>query len=363
MVHGVVLCRPAPQRAGSRRPGARTPLGTRGALGRLAQAASHSHASHGLQHTSRGSPAILSMAVSQDSTPPPAMTDKEKARLAVSNREAEAMLPRSRPVGEPLDPKADAERAVFSLKHDGCVHLGGILDAGTCESMLALVDRKIADADACRNSTAYLGGAPSRYDLKLPIDGPTRVAVRAAMRNGLAGVFEGVASDEAFLCELGVLASTPGANRQPVHPDTVCTGEEDERPIYTAFIALQDVTEDMGPTALIPGTNNVVDHQALCGAEHDSHWSLLESRDSVRAVLRSGDCVVFDSRTLHAGTLNNSDKRRSLLYICFQRPPVGERELPPAPTRRTPPSAYSILGELHNRYRLGGWNDWTEAWD
>ena len=53
------------------------------------------------------------------------------------------------------------------------------------------------------------------------------------------------------LQELACLTSEPGSAQQPLHPDTPWT------PIpsaYTAFIALQDVDVEMGPTLYLPGT-------------------------------------------------------------------------------------------------------------
>ncbi|KAK3249672.1 hypothetical protein CYMTET_40908 [Cymbomonas tetramitiformis] len=292
----------------------------------------------------------------------PIKSPKELARLQVSSLEEQLMRPTSTPIGNPYHPREEQGQALATLLSDGCVYLPGVLREELCDALLADVDYRIAEVDRRRSETAFLGGAPSRYDLKQPLEGVTLSAVQDALSSGLASILLGASGDSALLCELGVIASTPGALRQPVHPDTVCTGDADEKPIYTSFIAsfiaLQDVTDVMGPTCLIPATNNVAAHTALCGIEHQSHIDLLASSPSIRGTIRKGDCIIFDSRTLHCGGENFSDLRRVLMYISVQSPASGATGLPPYPERRTPPSAYSMLSEYHNRFPLKSYLQW-----
>lgn len=228
------------------------------------------------------------------------------------------------------------------------------VDSGGACKALAKLDYLLMGATL----SAAMGSGCIRYDLKQPLDGVTLSAVQNALSSGLASILLGASGDDALLCELGVIASTPGALRQPVHPDTVCTGEKDEKPIFTSFIALQDVTDNMGPTCLIPATNNVAAHKALCGIEYQSHIDLLANSPNIRGTIRKGDCIIFDSRTLHCGGENFSDLRRVLMYISVQSPASGATGLPPYPERRTPPSAYSILSEYHNRFPLKSYLQW-----
>ena len=61
------------------------------------------------------------------------------------------------------------------------------------------------------------------------------------------------------LFELAALIADPRAPRQPVHPDTGFREGEGAAAI-TAFVALQDVDELMGPTCIIPGTHTAEAH-------------------------------------------------------------------------------------------------------
>ena len=57
--------------------------------------------------------------------------------------------------------------------------------------------------------------------------------------------------------ELPALISHKGARCQPIHPDTQFT---EVCPLYTVFLALQDVDCDMGPTVFLPGTHTREHH-------------------------------------------------------------------------------------------------------
>ena len=287
------------------------------------------------------------------------VTAQERERARVQEIETQLMMPPKVPIPSPIaiTDADEARRASSMLQTDGCVHLQGLLGPEECKEIISEVNYRLDLA----GQNARLGGAKSRYDLKLPLEGACYLAVQRAMgKGGLAQMLENVATGEAYLAELGVLVSEPGAVRQPIHPDTVSHGGN-EQPIYSTFIAVQDVTPAMGPTCLIPGTNNPVDHALACGVDHESQRQLLRERPNIDATLKAGDGLTFDSRTLHAGGFNHPEdgKRRILFYVSVQRAVEGETELPPAPERRTAPSAYSILRDYHNRFQLKDYKRWS----
>jgi len=285
------------------------------------------------------------------------MSEQEIRRKHISDQEA-ALMERVRiPLSPPISGTSDPDTAAAILRRDGFVHLSGLLTPALCRELLEEINPRVELATA----RAALGGAAHRYDLLLPLEGSTYEAVQSALGpGGLTQVLDRMVGPEAFLAELGALVCDPGAIRQPVHPDTVSHGGA-EQPIFSTFIALQDVTPAMGPTSLIPGTHNPAAHAAVCGIEHDSHKELLATWPNVDATLRCGDAVIFDSRIIHAGGANclTSGRRRAILYVSVQRPLDGQTELPNAPERRTPPCAYSILRSYHNRFKLGDWRTWS----
>lgn len=49
--------------------------------------------------------------------------------------------------------------------------------------------------------------------------------------------------------------SEPGADRQRVHPDILCVGNDTKCPMVQVFVALADISSEMGPTTLWPQTH------------------------------------------------------------------------------------------------------------
>ena len=170
---------------------------------------------------------------------------------------------------------------------------------------------------------------------------------------------------DAEVCELAALVSDGGAARQPLHPDTWmqaglpgCSG------LVTVFVALQDVTADMGPTLMIPRTHNDAHLHELLGNKKDkvvreaelgdmaADWVTVHGQNLpvVRCTAAVGDCVLMDSRLLHCGGANRSKHRRRLAYFSLHVP----GNLPSG-------STYSMLPRYVGQLRLGerGWQEAT----
>ena len=115
---------------------------------------------------------------------------------------------------------------------------------------------------------------------------------------------------------------------------------------FTVFVALQDVTPEMGPTYLCPETHNYEHHSALdamqkMGLEHEE---MLERLGGVPALCRCGDAYIMNSQLLHCGGAQASrgagGTRRRLLYVTWHLPGIT-------------PGEHSLRDELVGRFRLG----------
>jgi ectoine hydroxylase-related dioxygenase (phytanoyl-CoA dioxygenase family) len=73
---------------------------------------------------------------------------------------------------------------------------------------------------------------------------------------------------------------------------------------FTVLIPLMQITPQNGPTQFIKGS-----HRELIVDESD--------RDIYVPLLSVGDAVIFDGRTLHKGSANNSQEERLVAYITF----------------------------------------------
>lgn len=115
--------------------------------------------------------------------------------------------------------------------------------------------------------------------------------------------------------ELSCLISDPGAVCQPIHPDS---SYSKYAPVWTVFVALQDVDVNMGGTVFIQGTNTEACHDQL---KSDEKSAMLSDSVYKTALLRKGDCAVMDSRTFHFGGANESENsRRVLFYFTIRNP-------------------------------------------
>ena len=181
---------------------------------------------------------------------------------------------------------------------------------------------------------------PCRWNLLLDMNEITRSAIHEALLKSFP-VFEAVCGSQATLCDLSALVADPGSTAQQLHFDTRYSdaeGSDEEvettlpkkkkqnvqrqKRLVTAFVALQDVSAEMGPTLIVPWTNTKHSHEEVAENQHEEGASVLEaiSNTGTACVLQKGDMVLMDSRTLHKGTANVSRTRRVLLDFAFMRP-------------------------------------------
>ena len=128
--------------------------------------------------------------------------------------------------------------------------------------------------------------------------------------------------------ELSALVSDPGASSQPIHPDSIFTTVA---PMYTVFVALQDIDENMGPTIFLPRSNTKLEHDQLFSKKAEIKSSYLCSAEYRQSLLRKGDITIMDSRTLHCGNANYGS-RRVLFYLTLRNPLQFSQCIPPIPS-------------------------------
>lgn len=232
-----------------------------------------------------------------------------------------------------LFPASGNEEVLDCLQHlqrHGCLVLVGALPGPLCAELGALVDSCLAgqpeDEDLgevrCREK---------RWDLKLFLVPPAVEALQT-LCSGLAGaLIRELLSPRACLAELSCLVTDPGAEQQPLHTDT--ERDSDGTPLYTVFVALQDITINMGPTNVCPGTHTQHVLSYIPGPA-------VQMWPRTPVTLDRGSALIMDSRLLHCGGANTGSRRR-LLYCTWAAPgcsPSG--------------STYTIRSELRGNWFL-----------
>lgn len=215
------------------------------------------------------------------------------------------------------------------LEREGCVGVPEALTLKTAATLRAFIEseRDVAMAEVEAGAIPFearFGGVNcrgqglfgTRQDLYLPVDAaPVRAALNEFFTR-LRPLLEPLVGVDATLHEISSLVADPGAPRQCIHADTIVLPcpqypKSSMAPLYTCFIALQDVEDAMGPTLFLLQTHQ--DH-TLWNVRRQDQETYISSRKAVQSGLKTGDVAIFDSRVLHSGLGNTSDKRRILFY-------------------------------------------------
>jgi hypothetical protein len=132
-------------------------------------------------------------------------------------------------------------------------------------------------------------------------------------------LYENLVTCQGELYELAAVITDPGSKRQQVHPDLPF---QQEAPLYVIFLALQDVTEEMGPTSFLMRTHTHEENTTFFNqAKKDEQ---LNGADCRLSTMKKGDAVLFDARILHCGNANHpvNGSTRALFNFSFRNPKV-----------------------------------------
>lgn len=202
---------------------------------------------------------------------------------------------------------------IGTVQREGVALVPSVMSEATARELRAFVleQRDLGTLSSVLNERAHDGAPATRFDVRLPLEGPVAKAVNEVVAS-LRPTFEGLVGNGDFF-ELAAMVSENGASPQTFHSDTVW----DEEPcLFTVFVALQDVTRDMGPTLFFPGTHvSEEDHDDV----DDDREDFFKARAPTAALLRCTDASLYDGRLLH-GAAANVAGTRVLFYVTFKRP-------------------------------------------
>lgn len=223
---------------------------------------------------------------------------------------------------------ATAGAAAASLRAHGFAVWARAASPEACASARASV---LAARDAALPERLGDVQAPTqRWDVLLEPGGAGHAGAVAELLAGLPPLCAALGlPDPVRVVELAALVSAPGAPMQPIHADAK---EPGGTPLVTAFLALQDVALEDGPTFFFPATHTEEFHARYFGGEGGG----AAGRKGVHATLPAGAALLMDARLLHRGGANTADtKERALLYATV----AGAGDLPAG-------STYSLLQRL-----------------
>lgn len=228
------------------------------------------------------------------------------------------------------------------IKRDGVLRVDGVLSGSTADRLRKhLLDEQRKAVEATKEdpskSRLFYGVEQSRKnrcDMHLSLsrggvsgewsdDHIVVDALQAILgENGtLRSVYEKLVTKKGEFYELAAIITNPGSHRQMIHPDLPY---QQEAPLYVVFLALQDVTEEMGPTSFLLRTNTAEAIGIFDSGDMDAKDQQLIKADCRMATLKKGDAVLFDARVLHCGGANHPEKgdTRVMFNFSFRNPKV-----------------------------------------
>ena len=223
-----------------------------------------------------------------------------------------------------------------TLITDGVVRIDSLISSDICDRALLSINNLLAHEESTFTVQTQATGfgnvltRESRWDLYQKDEGVIHELLTVLFGTAdtplnmlFTKLFQSINSE---FHELSALICDCGAKSQPIHPDSVFT---EEAPMYTVFVALQDINSQMGPTLFLPNT-----HTKTCHESHKNNATkddFLASCEYRSACLNKGDVAIMDSRLLHCGS-QNDDSRRVLFYFTLRNPLIFDGCNPPIPT-------------------------------
>ena len=220
---------------------------------------------------------------------------------------------------ERLSAAAGPAKVVEILLCDGGVVVEGMFDRSTIEAIRVAADEVAATVEP-GSATQGLGEDGRSFVGERTVRFSSLARLCPAFFDLLDNELFAAVADEILLPTCGgywlntaqVMYIGPGEDAQVLHRDANNWWEFVSRlwpdaPEITlsAMIGLEEVTEELGATRVVPGTH--LDRELARFAE----------ADSVPAELGPGDALVYSGYVLHGGGANTTDRWRKAMHMSF----------------------------------------------
>ncbi|BCM93626.1 hypothetical protein IAD21_05517 [Abditibacteriota bacterium] len=220
----------------------------------------------------------------------------------------------------------DTEGMTRALHEDGFALIPGVLSPEEVTELRGAIDRL--------QPFGYDAGAGNVSEHYKCVFNRERLFLSYIDRPGVVDLAEATMGSECHIIGETAWKSHPGHNGWAPHIDRVFTTmPEDmaldprfELPIYlcTAHYYLDDLTLDLAPTWVIPGSHR--SGKALAwGKESNPTW---QGRELEPVLCKAGDVLFFRSEIWHTGSKNTSDQTRYLLQVHYSHRWIAQQFSP-----------------------------------
>jgi ectoine hydroxylase-related dioxygenase (phytanoyl-CoA dioxygenase family) len=212
--------------------------------------------------------------------------------------------------------------AAHQFRVHGCLWLENCFARSKVQALQDQFMRDYASQDPDTVEQNCLRVGDQRYMFTVRVEGAfADPAIYAAPR--IMPVVESLLGKNCVLQSVGVVCAFPGARMQHIHRDHPSLFEEAGG--LNAFlppfalhvvIPLVDLNEDTGTTALWEGSHR---RRSAHADNRQADENSLTEDGVVLPWPRMGDSYFMDFRLKHAGTANNSNLPRPILYLVYSR--------------------------------------------
>ncbi|MEM7032283.1 MAG: phytanoyl-CoA dioxygenase family protein [Chloroflexota bacterium] len=255
------------------------------------------------------------------------------------------------------------EQQIEAMERDGYVYFPGFLNAEEIAELRTVAHQlePVADnfdidmsAEANGHMQKCINAAFNRDPLFLKyLDKP-----------GLIELAEAVHGEDCHIVSMHTWLVGPGRPDQQLHadwqpytlPEDIMADPRVRMPIFitTAHVYLDDMTEELGPTKLIPGShragrrpNDPTAVDPTAGPE--TEWNGHQEQSFLG---KAGDCIFFRSEIWHRGSANNSNQVRHTFMVHYAHrmithkfPPYLKFQYNPEVLAQATPRQRRLLGE------------------
>ncbi len=244
----------------------------------------------------------------------------------------------------PYPTQFSVDEAIQGMLRDGYCIFPGVLDTAGVQKLRDKIDG--------------LGGPDEQYEVanwcfnkQLPSDymGDPEM-LQYIDRPDILAVCEGIFT-EFFYVIGGTLWVTGQGRGMGLHvdflpfplPEHVAKDPTVTIPIFmaTAHYYLDDLTLDLGPTTMIPGS-----HRA---ARHPANETSYEGVVPHAAMLKAGDVCLFRSDLWHAAAKNTSERRRYMVQVHYAHSTIGKWFPPIEEESLYSPAVLAAATPLHRK--------------
>ena len=218
----------------------------------------------------------------------------------------------------------DVEGMTRAIHEDGFALIPGVLSAEEIQDLRAGIDRL--------QPFGYdNGGAQAHYKC---VFNRERLFLSYLDRPGVVDLAEATMGEECHIIGQTAWRSEPGKKGWAPHtdrvfmqmPEDMASDPRFQLPIYlcTAHYYLNDITLDLAPTYVIPGSHK--SGRALdWGKDGDPEW---QGRKLEPVLCKAGDVLFFRSEVWHSGSANTSQEARYLLQVHYSHRWVAQQFSP-----------------------------------